>query len=71
MEIFAILDEQGKEEQWDGEIVSLFEAAPARVVLEKPVIQRDHGPNTSSSSLWRGENTLKWRTNRGSQGSIG
>ncbi len=45
MEILAILDEQGNEKEWQGKIVSLFEAHQ-RVRAGEPVIQRDHGPNT-------------------------
>ena len=45
MEIFAVLD-KGKEKRWDSEIVSLHVAA-MRLRGRTPVIQRNHGANTS------------------------
>ena len=45
MEIFATLDQEGKENRWESKIVSLFEAH-RRVRAGEPVIQRDHGSNT-------------------------
>jgi len=45
MEIFAVLDQQGKEKKWEAKTVNLMGAAQ-RVRAGTPVIQRDHGPNT-------------------------
>lgn len=45
MEIFAVIDKEGKEEKWEGVTVSLIDAAQ-RVRMKQPVVQRDHGPNT-------------------------
>lgn len=45
MEIFAVLDEQGKEKKWEAETVSLM-AAAQRVRIGTRVVQRDHGPCT-------------------------
>ena len=69
MEIFAVLDEQGKEKKWEAKIVSLMEAAQ-RVRAEQPVVQRDHGPNTKFKFSLAGGEYLEMddeqRRNRGS-----
>ncbi len=44
-EVFALLDNAGKEEKWDCAIVSKQDAAE-RLRLGAPVVQRDHGPGT-------------------------
>jgi CRISPR-associated endonuclease Csn1 len=44
MEIVAVLNDKGEEIEWEGHIVSLFEAYRRRKAHE-PVIQRDHGTN--------------------------
>ena len=43
LEVFAELDEQGNEVEWDGVVVSMAEAYH-RQKLGLPVVQRDHGP---------------------------
>lgn len=43
VEIYAEIDEQGKEGKWDGEVVSMSEAYQ-RLKAGRPVVQRDHGP---------------------------
>jgi CRISPR-associated endonuclease Csn1 len=43
MEIVALLDEQGKEKDWEGEIVSLYEAA-RRVWAHEPVMRHADAP---------------------------
>jgi CRISPR-associated endonuclease Csn1 len=43
MEIFAILDKDGSEKDWQAETISLFEAA-RRVRTGTPLTRRDHGP---------------------------
>ncbi|MDD4051914.1 MAG: type II CRISPR RNA-guided endonuclease Cas9 [candidate division Zixibacteria bacterium] len=45
MELFAILDDDGKVKKWDAEVVSMLEAY-RRLAADKPIINRDHGPNT-------------------------
>ncbi|MGL4593106.1 MAG: type II CRISPR RNA-guided endonuclease Cas9, partial [Thermoguttaceae bacterium] len=44
IEIIAILDKEGNEIKWEGEMVSMFEAYQRRR-NKQPVIQRDHGPD--------------------------
>ena len=44
---------------------------PSQRVRAKPVIQRDHGPNTKFSSRWRGESTLEMDNDAGDENSIG
>jgi CRISPR-associated endonuclease Csn1 len=43
LEVFAELDEQGNEAEWDGVVVSMAEAYHHKK-LGLPVVQRDHGP---------------------------
>ncbi|HET7099683.1 MAG TPA: hypothetical protein VFJ52_00920, partial [Terriglobia bacterium] len=43
VEIYAEVDEHGKEGKWDGEVVPMSEAYK-RLRAGKPVVQRDHGP---------------------------
>ena len=64
MEIFAVLDKEGKEKKWDAKIVSLFEAH-RRVVRANPSFNAITARTPSSNSRWRGGNTWKWMTNRG------
>lgn len=45
MEVFAILDDKGNEIKWDCKVVSLYEAYQ-RKREGRPIVQRDHGPNT-------------------------
>ncbi len=45
MEIFAILDDQGKEIKWDAAVVSTLEAM-RRKAKHQPIVNRDHGPST-------------------------
>ena len=45
MEIYAVLDKEGAEKTWKSEIVSLYDAAQ-KGAHKRPVINRDHGPNT-------------------------
>lgn len=45
IEIFAELDRDGRELQWDGEVVPLHEAF-RRVKAHEPVVGRDHGAQT-------------------------
>ncbi|MFN3660617.1 MAG: hypothetical protein ACK4TN_05215, partial [Brevinematales bacterium] len=45
MEIFALLNEKGDEIKWSCKVVSLYEAYQ-RKREGKPIVQRDHGPNT-------------------------
>jgi CRISPR-associated endonuclease Csn1 len=44
MEVFAELDENGNEVEWDGAVVSMAEAY-RRVRLREPVVRRDFGPH--------------------------
>lgn len=44
IEIFAELDGHGEEAEWDGRVVSMFEAYK-RKKAGKPIVQKDHGPN--------------------------
>jgi CRISPR-associated endonuclease Csn1 len=45
MEVFAVLDEHGRETSWEAKTVSLLDAAQ-RLHEGIAVVQRDHGPNT-------------------------
>lgn len=55
MEIFAVLDKDGKEKTWNSEIVSLIEASK-RIYEKKPLYNREHGQNTKFKfSLTGGE----------------
>jgi len=45
MEIYAILDSDGRETKWEADVVTMFEAY-RRLKDKEPVIKRDHGPNT-------------------------
>ena len=44
MEIIALLNKDGNETEWEGHLVSTFEAS-RRFSNHEPIIQRDHGPN--------------------------
>jgi CRISPR-associated endonuclease Csn1 len=46
VEVYAEIDEKGNEGEWDGDVVSMFEAYQ-RQKARKPVVQRDHGPVVS------------------------
>lgn len=45
MEVYAVLDENGVEQEWRSKVVSTFEAYE-RKRQNKPVVQRDFGPGT-------------------------
>lgn len=45
MEVYAILDKDGREIKWVAETVTLFDAYE-RLVRHQPIVNRDHGPNT-------------------------
>ena len=44
IEIFAELDEHGEEVEWDGQVVSMFEAHQ-RMKAGQPIVQKDQGPD--------------------------
>jgi CRISPR-associated endonuclease Csn1 len=55
LEIFAELDENGNELEWDGVVVSMAEAY-LRLRLHQPVVQRDFGPHRQFKfSIGQGE----------------
>jgi CRISPR-associated endonuclease Csn1 len=64
MEIFALLDKDGKETKWDAVTVSLYEAT-CRVRAQQHVIQRDHGPNTRFKFSLAGGEYLELDDDRG------
>ncbi len=66
MEIYAVLDEQGKEKKWEAEIVSLM-AAAQRVRAKQPVTQRDHGPNTKFKFSLAGGEYLELDDDKGAR----
>ena len=45
IEIFAVLNKQGKTKKWAAEVVSLYEAMK-RKREGRPIVNRDHGPGT-------------------------
>lgn len=45
MEVYAILDKNGRETKWVADTISLFDAYE-RLNHNKPIVNRDHGPNT-------------------------
>ncbi|MGQ9770462.1 MAG: type II CRISPR RNA-guided endonuclease Cas9 [Thermogutta sp.] len=66
IEIYAILDENGNEVKWDGEIVSLYEAYQ-RKKRGEPVVCRDHGPNTRFKFSLAKSDYIEWTTEDGKQ----
>lgn len=45
MEVYAVLDKNGREIKWVADTVTLFEAYE-RLVRHQPIVNRDHGPGT-------------------------
>lgn len=45
MEVFAVLDKDGRETKWVADTVTLFDAYQ-RLVNHQPIVNRDHGPST-------------------------
>lgn len=45
MEVYAVLDKDGRETKWVAETVTLFDAYE-RLIKHQPIVNRDHGPNT-------------------------
>lgn len=45
MEVYAVLDKNGRETKWVADTVTLFDAYE-RLIHNKPIVNRDHGPNT-------------------------
>jgi hypothetical protein len=43
MEVFEVLDEEGKTLRWDACVVSMYEAYQ-RLRRKEPIVKRDHGP---------------------------
>ena len=64
MEIFAVLDKQGKEKTWESKIVNLFEAH-RRVRADEPVIQRNHGLNAKFKFSLAGGEYVEMDNNAG------
>jgi CRISPR-associated endonuclease Csn1 len=64
MEIFAVLDSEGKERTWDSVIVNLFQAH-RRVSAAEPVIQRGHGQNTTFKFSLAGGEYVEMDNNSG------
>jgi CRISPR-associated endonuclease Csn1 len=55
IEIFAEFDEHGEEVEWDGQVVSMFEAHQ-RMKAGQPIVQKNHGPDhVFKFSLAQGE----------------
>ena len=45
MEVYAVLDKDGRETKWVAETVTLFDAYE-RLINHQSIVNRDHGPNT-------------------------